>query len=189
MNNQTRSYLYAFLSRVYADSLDDKFLIDLKNNDDLLSMIGESTKNWFMVEDMEKIKEELNIDFSSIFLMNAKPLETSVIDSKDEILVGLQNPVMQFYFNHNYDLNLSATHLQTPDHLSVELAFMQNLIGRDEKATQAEFLKKHLLNWAAPYFIGIKEMTTTPLYSDLCDFTVEFLTSDYDYLKEELRNE
>lgn len=185
MNKETRIYLYAFLSRVYADSLDEKFLSDLSTNNELLSMIGKDTLVWFQTQTKEHIEEALNIDYSSIFLMNAKPMETSVIDAKDEILVGLQNPVMQFYFQHNYELNLSASHLQTPDHISIELAFMQNLISKNEESAQKDFLEKHLLNWAVPYFIGIKEMTTTPLYRDLCDFTIEFLSSDYEYLTQE----
>jgi TorA maturation chaperone TorD len=167
---------------VYADALDKKFLKDLKDNDTLQEMIGEKTQQWVKNTDIEILEEKLNIDYSSVFLMNAKPIETSVMDAKDEILVGLQNPVMQFYFNHNFELNLSASHLQTPDHIAIELAFMQNLISKDEIDVQKEFLEKHLLNWAVPYFIGIKPMCTTPLYEELCDFIVEFLATDYEFL-------
>lgn len=182
LDKQHRLYMYAFLSRVYADSLDEKFLQDLKNNHELLHLIGEKTTAWFEKHSVQELHDKLNIDYSSIFLMNAKPIETSVIDAKDEILVGLQNPVMQFYFNHNFELNLGASHLQTPDHIAIELAFMQNLISKDENDTQKEFLQKHLLNWAIPYFIGIKQMCSTPFYEDLCDFMVEFLATDYEFL-------
>lgn len=186
MDKQNRLYVYAFLSRVFANALDDKYLKELQNNDEILSLLGESSFNWFKTGSLQSIQEALNIDYSSIFLMNAKPLESSIIDAKDEILVGLQNPVMQFYFNHNYELNLAASDLQTPDHISIEFAFMQNLIAKNELTTQKEFLKLHLLKWAVPYFIGIKAMSTTPFYQDLCDFTVEFLASDYDFLVNEL---
>lgn len=186
MDKQTRTYLYAFLSRVFANALDEKYLLELQHNDELLSMLGEASFNWFKTTSLENLSEALNIDFSSIFLMNAKPIESSIIDAKDEILVGLQNPVMQFYFNHNYELNLAASHLQTPDHISIELAFMQNLIGKDEKKAQKEFLEVHLLKWAVPYFLGVKPMAQTPFYKDLSDFTIEFLASDYDFLVNEL---
>lgn len=186
MDKQNRIYIYAFLSRVFQDSLDEKFLKDLIENETLLEMIGEDSKEWFLNTPIEKIKEELNVDYSSVFLMNAKPIETSVIDSKDEILVGLQNPVMQFYFQNNYDLNLAATHIQTPDHISIELAFMQNSISRGEFKVQKEFLQKHLLNWSIPYFISIKEMLKTPLYKDLCDFSIEFLASDFEYVNSQI---
>ncbi len=184
MDKQNRTYLYAFLSRVFSNALDETYLKELQTNDELLTLLGENSFLWFKNTSLENIAEELNIDYSSIFLMNAKPIESSIIDSKDEILVGLQNPVMQFYFNHNYELNLAASHLQTPDHISIEFAFMQNLIAKNEILTQKEFLQAHLLKWAVPYFMGVKQMAKTPFYQDLSDFTIEFLASDYDYLSQ-----
>lgn len=186
MDKQYRTYLYAFLSRVFSNALDETYLKELQQKDELLSLLGEKSFNWFKTTSLETIAEELNIDYSSIFLMNAKPIESSILDAKDEILVGLQNPVMQFYFNHNYELNLAASHLQTPDHISIEFAFMQNLIAKNEILTQKEFLKAHLLKWAVPYFLGVKQMAKTPFYKDLSDFTIEFLASDYDFLVNEL---
>jgi TorA maturation chaperone TorD len=186
LDKQYRTYLYAFLSRVFSNALDETYLKELQQNDELLSLLGEKSFNWFKTTSLETIAEELNIDYSSIFLMNAKPIESSILDAKDEILVGLQNPVMQFYFNHNYELNLAASHLQTPDHISIEFAFMQNLIAKNEILTQKEFLKAHLLKWAVPYFLGVKQMAKTPFYKDLSDFTIEFLASDYDFLVNEL---
>jgi len=186
LDKQYRTYLYAFLSRVFSNALDETYLKELQQNDELLSLLGEKSFNWFKTTSLETIAEELNIDYSSIFLMNAKPIESSILDAKDEILVGLQNPVMQFYFNHNYELNLAASHLQTPDHISIEFAFMQNLIAKNEFQTQKEFLKAHLLKWAVPYFLGVKQMAKTPFYKDLSDFTIEFLASDYDFLVNEL---
>jgi len=186
VEKQHRVYMYAFLSRLFSNTLDETYLKQLQTNDDLLLTLGDSSFNWFKNSSFDEISEALNIDYSSVFLMNAKPLESSIIDSKDEILVGLQNPVMQFYFNHNYDLNLAASHLQTPDHISIEFAFMQNLIAKGEIVSQKEFLQAHLLKWAVPYFIGIKEMFSTPLYKDICDFSVEFLAKDYDFLVNEL---
>jgi TorA maturation chaperone TorD len=178
--------MYAFLSKVFSNALDEQFLEELKVNESLLELIGKTTQEWFKNNSFEQIKEELNVDYSTVFLMNAKPIETSIIDAKDEILVGLQNPVMQFYFKHDYELNLAASHIQTPDHIAIEFAFMQNLVAKDELKTQKEFLAKHLLKWGVPYFIGIKAMCQTPLYKDLCDFVVEFLASDYDFLAQEI---
>lgn len=184
MPQQYRIFIYAFLSKIFADSLDDEFLEDLSQNQELLETIGENSKTWFASNDLASIKEALNIDFTTIFLMNERAFESAVIDSKEEILVGLQNPVMQFYFNHNYELNLTATHLQTPDHISIELAFMQNLISKNEIKSQIEFLQNHILSWVIPYLIAIKGMCQTPFYADICDFTNEFLASDFQNLIE-----
>ncbi|WOE70025.1 molecular chaperone TorD family protein [Hydrogenimonas thermophila] len=186
MDDKTRLYIYAFLSRVFTEELDDKALNDLYENEALLETIGEETLKWFKTNDLEYLKEQLNIDYNSLFGINNHPIESAVMDSKNEILVGLQNPVMQFYFSHGYDLNLENSKLYVPDHAGIEFGFMQSMISQNDKFTQAEFLQKHLLNWIVPFLVAVKPMADTPFYRDLCDFTIEFLMSDYSALIDEV---
>ncbi|SFO91565.1 TorD/DmsD family molecular chaperone [Hydrogenimonas thermophila] len=186
MDDKTRLYIYAFLSRVFTEELDDKALNDLYENEALLETIGEETLKWFKTNDLEYLKEQLNIDYNSLFGINNHPIESAVMDSKNEILVGLQNPVMQFYFSHGYDLNLENSKLYVPDHAGIEFGFMQSMISQNDKFTQAEFLQKHLLNWIVPFLVAVKPMADTPFYRDLCDFIIEFLMSDYSALIDEV---
>ena len=187
MDKQTRVYLYAFLSRVFSNPLDKKLVEDLQENNQLLEMLGNNSLKYFTTNSIETIKDELNIEFSSIFLMSSPPIESIIIDSKDEVLVGLQNPVMQFYFQNNYDLNLLNTHIQTPDHISIELSFMQNLVQADEFFIQKEFLEKHLLKWIPVYLLAIKDIANTPFYQDLFDFILEFIFHEYEIILKELK--
>jgi len=186
MDDKTRLYIYAFLSRVFTEELDDKALKDLYVNEALLETIGKETLNWFKTNDLKSLKEQLNIDYNSLFGVNNHPIESAVMDSKNEILVGLQNPVMQFYFSHGYDLNLENSKLYVPDHAGIEFGFMQSLISQNDKYAQAEFLHRHLLNWIVPFLIAIKPMADTPFYKDFCDFTIEFLMTDYSTLIEKI---
>lgn len=185
MNNEYRLYIYAFLSRVMSDIADARFLKDLKNNSDLMDLIGEESKIWLQKNDDQTILDALNSDFTSMFILNTQPIESFVLDAKNESLVGLQNPVMAFYFNHGFDLNMDQTDLMAPDHLSIELAFMQTLVYRDEQGAQLEFLRDHLISWVVPYMMGMKSMADTPFYRDMCDFIIEFLTADYELLNKE----
>jgi TorA maturation chaperone TorD len=180
MDKQTRVYLYAFLSRVFSNPLDEKLIDDLRQNKQILSIIGDKSLEYFEKNSTEVVEDNLNVDFSSIFLMSSQPIESIVIDSKDEVLVGLQNPVMQFYFQNNYDLNLLNTHIQTPDHLAIELSFMQNLVQSDEFFVQKEFMEKHLLKWLPGYLLAIKDMANSIFYQELFDFFLEFLFKDYE---------
>jgi len=134
---------------------------------------------------IEEILDELNTDFTSMFILNTQPVESFVLDAKNESLVGLQNPVMAFYFNHGYEVNMDQTTIVAPDHLSIEFAFMQSLIYRDESEPQKEFMKEHLISWVIPYMLGMKSMAQTPFYKDMCDFIVEFLAADYEMLNQE----
>lgn len=182
MENNYRRYIYAFLSRIFTDVLDERFIKDLKNNDDLLTLIGESTKAYFLNNTLETLNEELNVDFTSMFILNSQPIESFILDHKSEVLVGLQNPVMSFYFRHGFEIDMNQTSIVAPDHLSIEFAFMQSLVHQDNKTTQVEFLEEHIMQWVIPYMQGMSSMSSTPFYRDICDFVSEFLVSDYDKL-------
>jgi putative dimethyl sulfoxide reductase chaperone len=184
MNNEYRLYIYAFLSRVMSDIPDRRFINDLKNNESLLEIIGEETKEWIQATDIEALYEQLNIDYTSMYILNTQPVESFVLDAKNETLVGLQNPVMAFYFNHGFEVNMDQTQIMAPDHLGIEFAFMQTLVYRNEFKGQLEFLDQHLFPWVVPYMMGMKSMADTPFYRDICDFIIEFLSADYEFLSQ-----
>ncbi|MEA1919306.1 MAG: molecular chaperone TorD family protein [Campylobacterota bacterium] len=185
MDHDYRVYIYAFLSRVMSDTLDMRFIQDLRENRDFLEVIGDASVEWFDSVEDQTLFNELNSDFSSMFIINTQPVESFILDAKNETLVGLQNPAMAFYFQHGFEVNMDQTSIMAPDHLSIEFAFMQTLIYRNEIAPQLEFLEQHLIRWVIPYMFGMQSMAMTPFYKDLCTFIIEFLTSDYAYLKEE----
>ncbi len=185
MDNKARAFVYAFLSRMFEKELGQKEITDLRANPELLETIGEEAKEYMLQEDVAKLQEEINIDFNSLFVINSQPVESLVVDSTGEILVGLQNPVMFFYFENGYEVDMNKTEILAPDHLSIEFAFMQNLAYRGETKQAQKFLKEHLLLWVGPYLVAMQKQAQTPFYKDLCDFTNDFLLSDYEMLKEE----
>ncbi|BCD63110.1 hypothetical protein NitYY0826_C2000 [Nitratiruptor sp. YY08-26] len=186
MDNKARAFVYAFLSRVFEKELGKKEIEDLKKSPDLLAAIGEETKNYFNATDTQEIEEALNIDFNSLFVINSQPVESLVIDSTGEILVGLQNPVMFFYFENGYEIDMNRTEILAPDHLAIEFGFMQNLAYRDEDKTALKFLQNHLLQWVPPYLLAMQKVAQTPFYKDICDFTIDYLFNDYELLRKEI---
>jgi TorA maturation chaperone TorD len=188
MNEEYRLYIYAFLSRVMSDIPDARFIEDLRANEALLETIGEASVEWFKDHSSEAIYDALNSDYTSMFVINTQPIESFILDAKNESLVGLQNPVMAFYFNHGFEINMNQTEIMAPDHLSIELAFMQTLVYRNERVPQLEFLENHLMTWVVPYLQGMKHMAATPFYRDICDFTTEFLVADYAHLKKAMND-
>lgn len=174
--------MYAFLSKMFATVLDEKLIRELKNDRAILELVLDDEVEWFVTTPLPELEEALNVDFSSLFLMHSLPIESAILDDKEEVLVGLQNPVMQFYFEHGYELNLTKSELQAPDHLSLECAFMQNLILKNEIEAQRAFMQKHLLNWAPMYLLGIANMAQTPFYRELCALGAEYIIADYEGL-------
>ncbi len=189
MDNKIRAYIFAFLSRIYASEINQKLLLDIQTNEELLKTIGDEAARYILSKNTEELLEELNIEYNSLFLMNNHPIESSVQDVKNEILVGLQNPVMQFYYNCGYDISLENASLHVPDHIAIEFGFMQKLALLDDKKNQLKFYKEHLLAWVPQFMVGVKEMTHNPFYRDICDFTIDFLLEDYGNLVFEVEND
>lgn len=182
MNAKNRAQMYAFLSKMFANSLDEKLINELKNDRAILELVMDEEKEWFETTPAHALEEALNVDYNSLFLMHSLPIESSIVENKEEVLVGLQNPVMQFYFEHGYELNLAKSELLAPDHISFECAFMQNLILKKEVDAQRAFLQKHLLQWAPMYLLSMAEMAQTPFYRGLCTLGAEYIIADYEGL-------
>jgi TorA maturation chaperone TorD len=189
LDQKTRVYIYAFLSRIFSEQIDKQLLSDLRGDDALLKTIGEEAFSYIQSKDEDTLLEELNIEYHSLFVMNNHPIESSVQDVKNEILVGLQNPVMQFYFQHGYEVNMDTSNLYVPDHLGMELGFMQNLILQNEKQVQLQFYKAHLLSWVPQFLIALKEMSANPFYRDICDFCIDFMLEDFSDLSFEVERQ
>ena len=178
MSNEQRLFLYEFLSRVMADVLDIKFIQTLKNDRDFLEYIGPKSALWFESHDLQRLYDELNTDFSSMFLINTQPIESLISQNRQETPTGLANETVAFYIKHGFDVDMSATDIAVADHLSLEFLFMKSLIELDDKKTQDEFLKEHLSPWVISYMISMKNMAQTPFYRDICTLTAEFIAAE-----------
>lgn len=85
-----------------------------------------------------------------------------------------------------------------PDHLGVELGFMEQLCieegqsyetKKPEKAEfvrnkQLQFLEEHLLRWIDDFAKEVKEFTKMEFYSSVASVTAEFIKSEKEYLSE-----
>jgi TorA maturation chaperone TorD len=179
-----RAYIYAFLSMVFNENPSLRAINDLKQNAELLALIGSNAHEYFTTKSAQELEDELNIDFTSSFMANSHPLETAVKDAKVEITSGMDNPVVHFYTRYGYEINLLNTPIATPDHISIELGFMQALVYQNELEAQREFMSNHIISWMPIYLIGVKNLVETPFYRDVADFAIDFLISDYEYLSD-----
>jgi TorA maturation chaperone TorD len=68
-------------------------------------------------------------------------------------------------------------------------AEVQAVENSDHKAAdeyrviQIEFMEKHILKFAPLYLINVKNEAQTPFYHDAAETALEFLLSDYQYMK------
>ena len=202
---QARFNMYGLLSRLLIEEVDADLLKKIKENKDLLDLFPK-TKEWktFFEKEPEKlIEEDLNADFTTVFLLNVYPYESVFMNDQGYIDPSVTNPTLIFYREHGYMIDLNETRVLSPDHIAVEMEFMMTLIKeelealerKDEaqvkklRSIQKKFLEEHLANWGPIYLMSAKDMAETPFYQDVCELSLEFILSDYEYLCETLEEE
>jgi len=184
VETQARINMYGLLSRLLIEELDEETLRKIKETPEILDLFP-NTKEWQLFwekEPKQLIEEDLNVDFTSIFILNVYPYESVFLNDEGYINPSITNPTLQFYLEHGYEIDLNKTRALSPDHLAVELEFMMNLIQEELNAfaredykeekrylnLEKEFMEKHLLQWAPIYFMAARDMAETPFYYDLC---------------------
>lgn len=201
-NTKARANIYALISRVLLQELDEEMLNIIKNDENVLDFFP-TLKDWepFKQESNSKLLEEhFNPDFVNISLLHLIPYETFYTREDQKIETGGANPVTDIYSAYNFMVDYEAARTVSADHIGVELEFMHHLAEAELKAlqddskeavfelrkVQKEFLNKHLLQWAPIYLISAKYESRTPLYYDASDLALEFILSDNEYLTKEL---
>ncbi len=199
---QARINMYGLLSRLFIEEIDVDTLKKIKENPQLLDLFPK-TKQWrqFFEKGPQKlIEEELNVDFTTVFLLNVYPYESVFMNDEGYIDPSVTNPALIFYREHGYSIDLNKTRALSPDHIAVEMEFMMTLAkeeldalkqGDTEKVKklkeiQKKFLEEHLANWGVVYLLSAKDMAETPFYQDVCELALEFILSDYELLSEDL---
>jgi TorA maturation chaperone TorD len=201
-NTKARANIYALLSRVLLQELDEKMLQTIKNDENILDFFP-TLKEWkpfIEVQNSKLLEEYLNPDFVNLSLLHLIPYETFYTREDQKIETGGANPVTDMYSAYNFMVDYEAARAISADHIGVELEFMHHLAEAELKALedgdkeavkalqeiQKEFLDKHLLRWAPLYLINVKYEARTPLYYDVADMALEFILSDNEYLVKEL---
>ncbi len=199
---QSRSNLYALLSRLLMQELDDEMLDIIKNDETILEFMP-NFKAWEERNTLENsvlINERLNPDFTNISLLHLIPYETFYTRDDQKIETGGANPVTDMYSAYDFLVDFGMARVVSADHIGVELEFMHHLceaqIKAEEesdteavnelKAVQKEFLNKHLLQWAPMYLLNAKYEARTPLYFDTADMALEFILTDNELLSAEV---
>ena len=199
---KSRINIYALLSRVLLQELDEEILQTIKSDENILEFLP-TLKEWKQLQEMDNktlLEEHFNPDFVNLSVLHLIPYETFYTRDDQMIETGGANPVTDIYSAYDFMVDYEAARAVSSDHIGVELEFMHHLanaelsaledgnqdVVKEIRETQKEFLNKHLLQWAPLYLINMKYEARTPLYFDAADMALEFLLSDNEYLVNEL---
>jgi len=195
---QNREFLYALYSRIFMLEADEQLLefIESENIKEFFPNLFE----WDKYQKLSKetlISEHLNVDFTDLSLLHLIPYETFYTRDDGMIESGGENQALQFYDRFEFVVEKDKARVLSPDHIAIELEFVHKLIESEKKALenddlenannfraiQLEFIEKHLIPWAPLYFINVKNEAQTPYYHDSAMTALDFLLSDFEYLK------
>ncbi|MDD5053334.1 MAG: molecular chaperone TorD family protein [Sulfuricurvum sp.] len=197
-----RSNIYALLSRILLQELDENVLDILKVDPTVLDFFPHWNE-WEQrttLSNKEILEEYLNPDFTNLSILHLVPYETFYTRSDQMIETGGANPVTDIYSAYDFLVDYEIARVVSADHIGIELEFMHHLCEAQKKAfgendmdavkelenVQHNFLNSHLLRWAPMYLINMKYEARTPLYYDSAEMTLEFLLNDNEILSTRL---
>lgn len=197
-----RSNIYALLSRLMLQELDNEILETLKSDETILEFFPH-WKDWAQrttLTNTELLEEYLNPDFTNLSILHLVPYETFYTRNDQMIETGGANPVTDIYSAFDFIVDYEIARVVSSDHIGIELEFMHHLCEAQRKAytendqeavdelvrVEHKFLHDHLLRWAPMYLINMKYESRTPLYYDAAETALEFILSDHESLSARL---
>ncbi len=195
---KNRSDFYNFFSRLFLYELDVSTLNYLKQNSSISELFVnlQSWDLWQTVNNQDLLNSYLNPDFTNLSILHLVPYESFYTRDDGMIESGGANPVTNFYHEFGFKVEFDEARVIAPDHIGIELAFMSMLIDAEMsaihendiktsdkiRATQQNFMEKHIVNWVSLYLINFKFEARTPLYHDLGELALAFILEDHDFL-------
>ena len=191
-----RSDIYGLLAMVYRQEVNSEFLEQIKDPRFLgvLSDLGIQFDDDFLQKPEKELLEDLAVEYTRLFLGPGKHISPheSIHHEKDNSKWGQlwgDSTVEVKKFIETTGLEYQTDFKGLPDHISVELEFMQQLTLREEQAwedadtegaaycrnIEEKFIEEHLIPWVPEFCEKIMQETELPFYRDLAALTRNFI--------------
>lgn len=147
--------------------------------------------------------EELAIEYAKLFVgpyeLEAPPYGSVYLDKERRVMGDSTMEVIKMY--HEKGLSMDEDFKELPDHIAVELEFMNYLIYKmldacmnskfeeviDILKDQQFFLKKYLGAWISDFSKAIIENSNNSFYTNLARCTEGFIKTDMDHISKTIR--
>lgn len=200
-----RSQVYGLLTPVYREEPAPDFLQRMKAPRflEILAELGLRFGDDFLDRSDEELTEDLAAEFARLFLgpgPHISPHESvhRAPDDGEQTLLWGPSTVKVKNFIESIGLSYDPAYTGLPDHLSVELEFMEVLARREEQAwseadkdrawhcldIQRRFLEEHLICWLPAFCDKVVAAAELSFYSELAALTKTFIEFDWRQLQE-----
>ena len=195
MITAARGHVYDLLVIVFRRPLDAGQLQRLRAPEMLAAMAaaGIDPGDDFINGDSEVLLDQLAIDYTQLFndpVERIAPYECIQRGDGDDLMGAAANEVRHFMAEVGFTVPPEGGEM--PDHISVELAFMGELIRREADAlgagdqqtadfaasVQRRFMAAHLGQWAERFARKVWRRATTPFYAAMAELLGGFIAEE-----------
>ncbi len=200
-----RSNVYGFLATVYRQEVTSDLLCRIKDPQFLgvLSGLGVKLASDFFEGPEEALLEDLAVEYAGLFLgpgEHISPHES--VHCEGEGAQGGQlwgeATVAVKKFIESAGLNYEPEYKGLPDHISVELEFMQQVTRHEEQAwgeedeegavyclkIQKKFIEEHLVRWVPLFCEKVIRVAELPFYREMAALTKNFIEFEKEEINE-----
>jgi TorA maturation chaperone TorD len=190
-----RSNIYGLLASVYRQEVNADLLHQVKDPQFLgvLSDLGIQLRSDFLQKPEEDMLDDLAVEYAGLFLGpggHISPHESVHHQRGDGsgLLWGESTAEVK-RFIESTGLSYDSEYKGLPDHISVELEFMQQLTLREEQAwkdededgaleclkTEKKFIEEHLVRWVPAFCDKVIKEAELPFYREMAALTKNFI--------------
>jgi DMSO reductase family type II enzyme chaperone len=201
---KNRSNIYGLLASVYRQEVTSDLIQQIKDPQFLgvLSDLGTEGLDTFLQKPENELLEDLAVEYTRLFLgpgQHVSPHE-SVHHKRDDgqwgKLWGASTAEVKKFIEAT-GLDYSDDYKGLPDHIAVELEFMQQLALREEQAwmepdavgaaacrnVEKKFIEEHLINWIPDFCEKVIQDAELPFYRSLAELTKNFIEYEMEEMK------
>ena len=191
-----RSNIYGLLAAIYRREMTSDLLNQIKDPPilEVLSNLGIELNNSFMKRPEHELLKDLAVEYARLFLGPGKHISPheSVHHQRDDgqcgQLWGLSTAELKKEIE-SAGLSYQAEYTGLPDHISVELEFMQQVTLAEEKAwedgdrnlalvcleNEKKFIEEHLAEWIPDFCDKVINGAESPFYWAMAELTKKFI--------------
>ena len=198
-NAAARAQVYALLANIFRAEPERAFLEQIRapRFSQILRDMGVDLGEYFFKMPEDQMQEALEVEYARLFLgpgTHISPHESVFVETDGGEGGGLWGKktveVKKFIETAGFDYNCEFNGL--PDHVSVELEFMQKMAeaearqwrdGNQDKANwclgvQKKFFEEHLARWVPDFCDEVMEKSSMPFYGEMAGLTKNFMDFD-----------
>ncbi len=205
-NATARSQVYAMLAAVFRAEPTEAFLAELRGPQfsGAFSDLGVDLGTEFYAEPDLRLRDALTIEFTRLFLGPGRHISAhesifAEVDGDSGGHWGAKTVVVKKFIEAT-GMEYESDYKGLPDHVSVELEFMQKLaeweaqkwaegdgeLAKNCLSVQKRFAEDHLLNWIPDFCREVIAKADGPFYREMAKVTMDFLAFDHKSIDESL---